>query len=294
MAQKLVHHVSRAEFDLPHDVLVDFLNTRIFGKAQGFYVAEFPLWQLGCLLQENWLEEDILNCMAELLYFRVSVTAADTSQVFLYPPTNFFTDARRSFYSTPRQYSAELLALRERVRIAPKCEIGFNACLNSHFSAYYHGSTCYADLEHGDSLHQPHASDILEIFQWIFSGVMDDERIPWHVKTDLGARQGMGNGGDGSCGIASHNFSERRIDADIPHWSGPTSHIFRDRALRDLLVYHHIASKRHGESFLGTWTTCCVDSVIKTGLSVNPFCAYNDFNVFTPRVSKPFVIPFWS
>ena len=69
MAQKLVHHVSRAEFDLPHDVLVDFLNTRIFGKAQGFYVAEFPLWQLGCLLQENWLEEDILNCMAELLYF---------------------------------------------------------------------------------------------------------------------------------------------------------------------------------------------------------------------------------
>ena len=114
----------------------------------------------------------------------------------------------QSFYSTPRQYSAELLALCEHVRIAPKCKIGFNACLNSHFSAYHHGSTCYADLEHGDSRHQPHVSDILEIFQWIFSGVIDDEHIPWRVKTDLGARQGMGNGGDGSCGIASHNFSE--------------------------------------------------------------------------------------
>ena len=137
MAQKLVHHISQAEFDLPHDVLVDFLNTRIFGKAQGFYVAEFPLWQLGCLLQENWLEEDILSCMAELLYFQVSVTTADTSQVFLYPPTNFFTNVHQSFYSSLRQYSAELLALCECIQMGPKCEIGFNTCLNSHFSAYY-------------------------------------------------------------------------------------------------------------------------------------------------------------
>lgn len=288
-AQKLIHHLSRPEFELPTDFLTDFLKMRIFEKIKGFYVTQFPLWKLGCLLNENWLEEDVLNCMSELLYFRAHVMMANTSRTFLYPPTNFFTDARRLFSSTPREYSAELLALRERVRSTSKCEIGFNACLDNHFSAYYHGAAPYSDLEHGDSTHEQPTSNVLAIFRWVFFDVMDSDHLPLRIKTDLGARQGMGNGGDGSCGLASHNFSERRIDSDVPQWSGPTSRLFRNRALRDLLVYHNIVSRRTGETFLGTWVVRCVDSMTAAP-GVDPFCAYNDFNVFTPRVSVSVVI----
>lgn len=47
---------------------------------------------LGCLLGENWLEEDLVNAMAKMLYFRQSIVNGDTS--FVYLPTLFFDGAR--------------------------------------------------------------------------------------------------------------------------------------------------------------------------------------------------------
>ncbi|KAJ8582779.1 hypothetical protein M405DRAFT_687913, partial [Rhizopogon salebrosus TDB-379] len=47
-----------------------FLTSSILHPIQGFHVTDFPLWRLGCLLDENWVDEDILNGMAELLYFQ--------------------------------------------------------------------------------------------------------------------------------------------------------------------------------------------------------------------------------
>jgi hypothetical protein len=46
-----------------------FLRLRIKSPVNSFPIASFPPWQLGCLLGEVWLEEDVLNAMAELLYF---------------------------------------------------------------------------------------------------------------------------------------------------------------------------------------------------------------------------------
>ncbi|KAG1811319.1 hypothetical protein EV424DRAFT_1327683, partial [Suillus variegatus] len=46
-----------------------FLSLSITQHIRGFHITEFPLWKLGCLLDENWVEEDVLNGMAELLYF---------------------------------------------------------------------------------------------------------------------------------------------------------------------------------------------------------------------------------
>ena len=46
-----------------------FLRLRIKSPVNSFHITSFPLWQLGCLLDEVWLEEDVLNAMVELLYF---------------------------------------------------------------------------------------------------------------------------------------------------------------------------------------------------------------------------------
>ncbi|KIK98222.1 hypothetical protein PAXRUDRAFT_134632, partial [Paxillus rubicundulus Ve08.2h10] len=60
-----------------------FLSEQITHPIQGFHVMEFPLWKLGTLLDENWIEEDILNDIAELLYFDIA--------------TSFFNDAHQLY-----------------------------------------------------------------------------------------------------------------------------------------------------------------------------------------------------
>ncbi|KAJ7931974.1 hypothetical protein B0H13DRAFT_1857390 [Mycena leptocephala] len=47
-------------------------------KIFGFHVSDFPLWKLSCLLGEEWLHEDVLNALAELLYF---MTVAESGAI---------------------------------------------------------------------------------------------------------------------------------------------------------------------------------------------------------------------
>ncbi|TFK17223.1 hypothetical protein FA15DRAFT_605543, partial [Coprinopsis marcescibilis] len=42
----------------------------ICSQIQGFMVGTFPLYKLGTLLGEEWIEEDVLNALCELCYFR--------------------------------------------------------------------------------------------------------------------------------------------------------------------------------------------------------------------------------
>ena len=63
----------------------------------GFQGSQFPLYKLGCLLKENWLEEDVVNALLELLYFRsaASLTQMLTSNPpFILLPTLFYSEAR--------------------------------------------------------------------------------------------------------------------------------------------------------------------------------------------------------
>ncbi|KAJ6524882.1 hypothetical protein DFH09DRAFT_885407, partial [Mycena vulgaris] len=99
----------------------------------------------------------------------------------------------------------------------------------------------FADLEHGDSLHLPLASDLLPILRWVFSGLSGDEiDSRSHAKTAVVDHQSSMAGG-GSCGIASTNFVEARAGIVPSRWLAKQSAEFRDELLRDLILYHLLA-----------------------------------------------------
>ncbi|KAG6896691.1 hypothetical protein C0992_006628 [Termitomyces sp. T32_za158] len=71
-AQRLAAHVSSLPA-IPHSVRDYFLTQRVFAPFKGFYSTDFPLWKLSDLLDEAWIEEDIMNSLAELSYFMRAV-----------------------------------------------------------------------------------------------------------------------------------------------------------------------------------------------------------------------------
>jgi hypothetical protein len=98
------------------------------------------------------------------------------------------------------------------------------------------------------------------------------------------AHQGLGNGGDGSCGLAAFNFVERHLDPSIPSWSGQHSQVFRDCALHDLILYHFTAKEASG--CVLNWVSRCVPTTKHDMLvnNANGFCGYNDYNLYSPKV----------
>ncbi|KAJ6632357.1 hypothetical protein B0H10DRAFT_1771430, partial [Mycena sp. CBHHK59/15] len=75
-ARDLVDYLSSSSL-LATPTLEKFLALPIHSKIFGFHVSDFPLWKLSCLLGEEWLHEDVLNVLAELLYFSAAA-ASDT------------------------------------------------------------------------------------------------------------------------------------------------------------------------------------------------------------------------
>ncbi|KAJ7124113.1 hypothetical protein C8R43DRAFT_899208 [Mycena crocata] len=57
------------DYIAPPFFLERFLTRPIRSSICGFHVTAFPLWKPSCLLGEEWLHEDVLNALAELLYF---------------------------------------------------------------------------------------------------------------------------------------------------------------------------------------------------------------------------------
>ncbi|KAF8170017.1 hypothetical protein K438DRAFT_1614353, partial [Mycena galopus ATCC 62051] len=72
---------------LPPSNLDAFLDLPICSPIFGFRVTEFPLWNLSCLLREEWLPEDVLNALAELLYFSLAVNSPSETPSTLVLPT---------------------------------------------------------------------------------------------------------------------------------------------------------------------------------------------------------------
>jgi hypothetical protein len=97
-ACSIIHHITM-HLGLAEEIIEHFQNEGIKTPIAGFHVMEFPLWKLGCLLNKEWLEEDILNAMVELLYFRIAVMAKDIN--FLYLPTLTFNNARQLYNLHP-------------------------------------------------------------------------------------------------------------------------------------------------------------------------------------------------
>lgn len=214
-----------------------FGELMITTQISGFAIARYPLWTLGCLLDEDWLEEDVLNSMLELQYFRHAARSTDHSPIFL--PTSFFTDAKRLFMRSPQQYSLNIIALRNRISSAIPCALSAVTCIDGHFSGHY--SDLNGCLEHGDSMGLLAAPEFLPIIQWVLAGLNTTVVIPRSVTETRISLQGPGSG---SCGIAAENFVASRVDSKPPNWSHGNSPLFRDQALLNLLVYHFTAANK--------------------------------------------------
>ena len=92
----------------------EFLRQPICSHILGFHITKFPLWKLGNLLGETWVEEDVMNAIAELTYFTAATFSSgspNTTPAYLYLPTHFFSDASRLYQQDSKTYSSELVAL---------------------------------------------------------------------------------------------------------------------------------------------------------------------------------------
>jgi hypothetical protein len=195
---------------------------------------------------ERWMDEDVFNALVEISYFnhqaKISLLPSDaTIPSCLFLPTNFLSDARRHYHGQPQQYTAEIVHLRQRLRLTAVKSMYITSVFDDHYTAYvYHiGSRT---IDHGDSLHQPPADDILGIISWVIS---DLGHPPVEIICEgTISRQGCINGGEGSCGIAALNFIECYSDNDLCQWEGSNSYLFRDLALQNLIRYHNGAGDR--------------------------------------------------
>ncbi|KAJ7431673.1 hypothetical protein B0H11DRAFT_1667258, partial [Mycena galericulata] len=86
-ARALVEYFSSTSV-LTKPLLDQFIAHRIHSKIFGFHVTNFPLWKLSCLLGEEWLHEDVLNALSELLYFSTAARSDDHHPSILILPTS--------------------------------------------------------------------------------------------------------------------------------------------------------------------------------------------------------------
>lgn len=79
---------------LPPGVADTLHSVSIKSLIQGFQITEFPLCQLGCLLGETYIEEDVLNALSELLYFLEATRnwSPTIDPSFLFLPTLFLNN----------------------------------------------------------------------------------------------------------------------------------------------------------------------------------------------------------
>ncbi|KAJ6469920.1 hypothetical protein C8R45DRAFT_787522, partial [Mycena sanguinolenta] len=85
-AHALVSHLHTLSILSP-TVLESFLSLPVRCPIFGFCVTDFPMFKLSCLLGEAWLHEDVLNALAELLYFTQAVTSSSEFPSTLILPT---------------------------------------------------------------------------------------------------------------------------------------------------------------------------------------------------------------
>ena len=246
MSCQLLLHL-RSHHLLPPHILEQFGHLTIAVQICGFYSTKFPLWKLGYFLGEEWLEDEVLDGLAEFLYFKTAATSVPLGipPPFLYLPTSFFNEARALFHVDcgVRNYSLNLEALRQRLQHTSVNTLGFLEYATNHFSGYI--TKDFHSLKHADSMHRGPPKDLLPVLRWILSGLSIG--VPSVVEPVTIDRQGQG-GGEGSCAIAAHNFLACSVDSMLNRWSAPTSRKVRNDLLWDLCIYNQVSSMTVGVS----------------------------------------------
>ncbi|KAJ7163202.1 hypothetical protein C8R46DRAFT_1281572, partial [Mycena filopes] len=176
-------------------------------------------------------------------------------------------------------FSPNLAKLRRRLETTSVHRIYSFNCHSNHYSAY--ATAPYPSLRYGDSMHRKPDSTILSIFQWFLSGT--GFTVPTSVEVGAVAHQG---GGSGSCGIAALNFVETELNPDVGKWGPLTSPFFRNRALRDLIVYDLTATTDDVNNTYSKWVTPCLarEPLEEIFHIDHGPVGYNDFNLDAPNV----------
>lgn len=212
------------------------------------------------------MHEDVLNALAELLYF---TQAADSPSATLWPstlilPTHFLSDAKYLFDQSTPNFSPNLTALRRRLETTSVDKVFAFNCHSNHYSTYK--ATLSLGLKYGDSMRLKPDANVLSILQWFLSGT--GFTVPSSVEPSNVAFQGTNSG---SCAIAALNFVETDLDTEVGQWNTSTSPFFRNRALRDLIIYHLTASSHSGDEVSSL--PRCPDSEL-----ISLYCqTYNDW-----------------
>lgn len=196
------------------------------------------------MVDERWVHEDALNAMAELVYFQFAALSNVSPPKFLFLATAFFAQASYLFSEGVRAYSPNLRALRERVISTEVDAIGFLILDDGHFSAAWIDQN---GVYFADSLSHAPPTHLSDVLRWVFR----DTRF--HISNkinivDVALQTALS--GNGSCGIAAHNFIHRHAFGSVAAWHPSRSQQFRDAALLELAIFHLCASDRDDVSSL--------------------------------------------
>ena len=286
-AHDLISHLSSSHFLDITSAVAELRRTPILSTICGLSTNDVPLWRLATLLDERWMDEDVFNAIVELSYFKHQATISPfphdpTIPVCLFLPTSFLSDARRHYQSERQQYTTEILDLRQCLLLTAIRSISITSIFKNHYTAYvYHiGSTI---VDHGDSLHQPPADDIVDIISWVIVGLGHPPIET--ISSGTISKQGNFHGRDGSCGIAALNFIECYADNNLCQWQGLDSHHFRDLALQNLIRYHNSAHMVKFSEVVRHMVVCVSLSQTGTAASSDLASGYIDFNMYLPLVS---------
>ncbi|KAK7434283.1 hypothetical protein VKT23_020284 [Stygiomarasmius scandens] len=261
-AQKLVEVISQLE--LPENGVSNFLNMKITQPICGFY-------------GEEWLADDVLNALLELLCLRKSAIETSVTRSSLFLPIHFLQTVQRAFES--RQYTPEILSLQEHVWVLKSFTLYFLHCASGHYTAYIFQST-NSTLWFRDSLAHHFDLAIKKLLDWILADITS----LLFVEAGLIAQQPPDGVGSGSCGVAAFNFIERQCIPDVISWSPSNSDQVRCSMLQDLIRYHLIAAETTGE--LTDWITTIPSVCENHGVNLSVY-NYVDCNAIVPNNQHP-------
>ncbi|KAJ7637922.1 hypothetical protein DFH06DRAFT_1432525, partial [Mycena polygramma] len=292
LVARLLAHAKSSSLLLP-GLIQELEASRYAEPLAGFHVTETPLYTLGCLLDERWALEDVLNARAELTYFHRAASlelGQDPSLLFI--PTLFLNDCRKLIGRPNTEYSQNIIWVRERIRAGYVKVLGFLSWAGEHYSGLY--KLRIDELEHGDSMHRPAAYDLLRILRWALAGLpgFEPPADQTYITTGLVDRQTTLSG-EGSCGIAAFNFVDFRIGMGTPRWMAAQSAQFRDLFLQDLLLYHLIARRR--TTTYSDWVTPCdlASNGEVAGFMPDVAVGYQDYNLDRPSTNGEHPIHDW-
>ncbi|KAE9391465.1 hypothetical protein BT96DRAFT_1001258 [Gymnopus androsaceus JB14] len=262
----------------------------VTSAALGFYTADFPLWKLGTLLAENYVDEDIMSGFTELLYFRSAVSSPFEDPTHLFLPTFFMNNA---FNHNCHLTGSNVKALQDHISALPFTirTISFLACIDRHYTAYFYNQISF---QYGDTLGggQTTATETaLKAFQQLIEGI----NLPQTTSLVQGnvLLQGPHSG---SCRIGGLAWIEKQNDSSVPVWTNEMSGVFRDCYLSDLLIFDMIS--RNSQNPQNSWFTPCLacpcttahnpqsikmSDQLDVGFNIN----YEDYKIVAPTVLHP-------